>query len=246
MKFNLVFILAGLLLQVSISHGQWDPNINGGGYYSNGPIGIGTNAPEATLSVRSDNPQIAHFKHTTGTNSCIVVSNNTGSMNIGVGAATRHPYLWTNTGAMFIGDDGNPTMYVMMGNGNVGIGTTNPQAKLAVNGDIFSKKVKVTLSGWSDYVFQPEYRLRPLSEVEQYINQYHHLPEVVSAAEVEKNGLDVGDNQATLLKKIEELTLYMIEQSKKQQKLEENLEKLQKENVELKALVTKKKTSKKL
>lgn len=103
---------------------------------------------------------------------------------------------------------------------NVGIGTINPQAKLAVNGDVLAKKVKVTLSGWSDYVFNASYRLRPLSEVEQYIKQYGHLPEVVSAAEVEKNGLDVGDNQATLLKKIEELTLYVIELEKRMKELE--------------------------
>jgi hypothetical protein len=68
---------------------------------------------------------------------------------------------------------------------------------------------------------------------------------VVSAAEVEKNGLDVGDNQATLLKKIEELTLYVIDQSKKQQKIEEEVAQLKEENRELKALVGKKKTRKK-
>ncbi len=57
-----------------------------------------------------------------------------------------------------------------------GIGTSSPQAKLAVNGDIYSKKVKVTQSGWPDYVFHATYNLRPLSEVEQYIQIHHHLP----------------------------------------------------------------------
>ncbi|MBO9204678.1 MULTISPECIES: hypothetical protein [Niastella] len=117
--------------------------------------------------------------------------------------------------------------------GNIGIGTANPQAKLSVKGDILAQKVKVTLTGWSDYVFYPEYRLRPLNEVEQYIKQYHHLPEVVSAEEVEKNGVDVGDNQATLLKKIEELTLYVIEQDKKIKEMEA----LKKEVAELKAVI---------
>ncbi|MGN6490409.1 MAG: hypothetical protein ACTHLE_00320 [Agriterribacter sp.] len=98
--------------------------------------------------------------------------------------------------------------------GNVGIGTTNPQAKLAVNGDIFSTKVKVTQTGWPDYVFYPNYKLPPLKEVEKFIQQYKHLPDVPSASEVEKNGLDLGNNQALLLKKIEELTLYIIEQDK--------------------------------
>jgi hypothetical protein len=107
--------------------------------------------------------------------------------------------------------------------GNVGIGTTNPQAKLAVNGDIFSKKVKVTQTGWPDYVFHNTYRLRSLIELEQFIQQHKHLPDLPSAAEVEKNGLDLGDNQAVLLKKIEELTLYIIEQNKKQEKLEKEV-----------------------
>jgi hypothetical protein len=112
------------------------------------------------------------------------------------------------------------------GAGNVGIGTTDTKNyKFAVNGSaIFTKVVVKAYSNWPDYVFHANYRLRPLSEVEEYIKQYHHLPEVVSAEEVEKNGLDVGDNQATLLKKIEELTLYMIEQNKKIEALNKKIE----------------------
>jgi hypothetical protein len=123
------------------------------------------------------------------------------------------------------GDIGNTLqsrLYVTS-NGNVGIGTTSPQAKLAVNGDIYSKKVKVTQTGWPDYVFQSTYRLRPLSEIEQYIQQYHHLPEVPSAEEVEKNGLDLGENQAGLLQKIEELTLYIISLNKEVEALKKEI-----------------------
>jgi hypothetical protein len=129
----------------------------------------------------------------------------------------------------------------ILDNGNVGIGTGTPKAKLAVNGDILTTKVRVTMNNLPDYVFHTDYRLRPLSEVEQYIQQYHHLPEVPSAAEVKKEGLDLGDNQATLLKKIEELTLYVIDQNKKleaqakkQQQLEQRVNALQKENKLLK------------
>ncbi|OQP64633.1 hypothetical protein [Niastella populi] len=114
---------------------------------------------------------------------------------------------------------------IITSGGNVGIGTTNPQAKLAVNGDIFSKKVKVTQSGWPDYVFASGYKLPPLAEVEQFIKQQHHLPDVPSAAEVEKNGLDLGDNQAALLKKIEELTLYIINLNKEVEALKQELKK---------------------
>jgi hypothetical protein len=108
--------------------------------------------------------------------------------------------------------------------GNVGIGTTDTKGyTLAVNGNAIFTKIKVKQYGnWPDYVFDSSYRMRPLPEIEQYIQQHHHLPELPSAEEVEKSGLDLGENQATMLKKIEELTLYAIEQNKnqlKQQKL---------------------------
>ena len=120
-------------------------------------------------------------------------------------------------------------------NGNVGIGTrlaANPNGyKLAVNGTIGAKAVKVETSSttWADYVFLPSYRLRPLAEVESYIQAHSHLPEVPSAAEVEKNGHNLGEMDATLLKKIEELTLYLIEQNKQLQELKKGNEALQKE-----------------
>jgi hypothetical protein len=127
------------------------------------------------------------------------------------------------------------SMMYIKGNGNIGIGTSNPLEKLTVNGTVCATKIKASLSGcWADYVFEAGYRLRPISEVEQFINQYHHLPEVPSAAEVERNGLDVADNQTTLLKKIEELTLYIIEMNKQ-------IKLLQEENVQLKNLVLKNK-----
>lgn len=100
--------------------------------------------------------------------------------------------------------------------GNVGIGTANlpTGAKLAVNGDVYAKKIKVTQAGWPDYVFDNDYQLPTLSEVEAFIQKHKHLPGVISAKEVVKEGLDVGDNQVVLLKKIEELTLYIIEMKK--------------------------------
>jgi hypothetical protein len=80
--------------------------------------------------------------------------------------------------------------------GNVGIGTTDPQYKLAVNGAIGAKEVIVTSSGWPDYVFRPGYRLRPLSEVSSYIRANRHLPDIPSEAEVKENGVGVGEMQA--------------------------------------------------
>lgn len=128
--------------------------------------------------------------------------------------------------------------------GNVGIGTSTPQAKLDVNGKVFIgtsdantatqianyslavngpaifTKAKVSLYGsWPDYVFSPTYKLTPLDSLEQFIKLNGHLPEMPKAEEVKKNGIDLGDNQSLLLKKIEELTLFAIEQNKQSEKL---------------------------
>lgn len=104
--------------------------------------------------------------------------------------------------------------------GNVGIGTENPDAKLAVNGTIHSKEVKVDLTVPApDYVFANDYKLKSLQEVENYIKENSHLPEIPSAQEFEKNGINVSEMNMALLKKVEELTLYAIEQQKKSEKL---------------------------
>ena len=101
--------------------------------------------------------------------------------------------------------------------GNVGIGTINPDEKLTVKGKIHTQEVRVDLLGplVPDYVFSNDYKLKSLEEVEDYIKQNSHLPEIPSAKEIEKNGLMLAEMNMSLLKKIEELTLYSIEQNKK-------------------------------
>ena len=107
------------------------------------------------------------------------------------------------------------------GGGNVGIGLLDPGAnKLAVNGNIKAREVKVTLAGWSDFVFEDDYDLPTLEEVEKYIKTHRHLPEIPSAKEVEENGVELGKMDSKLLQKIEELTLYIIDQEKRIRKLE--------------------------
>ena len=103
-------------------------------------------------------------------------------------------------------------LYIKSG-GNVGIGTTSPSHKLAVNGTIRAKEVIVD-TGWSDYVFKPGYPLASLSEVEAHIKAHGHLPGVPSEAQVAKEGVTLGDMQSKLLAKIEELTLHQIAQEK--------------------------------
>lgn len=104
--------------------------------------------------------------------------------------------------------------------GNVGIGTNIPDAPLAVNGRIHAREVKVDVIGWPDYVFSEVYPLPELEELENYIAENGHLINVPSASEVEENGLLVGEMNKLLLEKIEELTLYIIEQNGKQKQLE--------------------------
>ncbi|MBV6646058.1 MAG: hypothetical protein KI790_11455 [Cyclobacteriaceae bacterium] len=112
----------------------------------------------------------------------------------------------------------------------VGIGTTNldPNFKLSVNGSIRSKEVKVE-ANWSDFVFESDYELRSLEELEEHINQKGHLPEIPSEAEVTEDGINLGEMNAKLLQKIEELTLYLIDQNKELKSAHYKIEQLQKE-----------------
>ena len=115
------------------------------------------------------------------------------------------------------------SQFVVLTNGNVGIGTANPTNRLAVNGTVKAKEVLVTLDGWADEVFRPDYALTPLAEVEEHIRRYGHLPGLPSEAQVLQGGIELGRMQALLLRKIEELTLHVIELSKENETLRRRL-----------------------
>jgi len=100
--------------------------------------------------------------------------------------------------------------------GNVGIGTTSPDQKLTVNGTIHAEEVIVDLSVPApDYVFEKEYKLPPISELEYFIEKNSHLPEFPPAKEMETEGIILSQMNLNLLKRIEELTLYIIAQEKR-------------------------------
>lgn len=132
-------------------------------------------------------------------------------------------------------NDGN-TAYTPMGfyaskyyfgNGNIGIGTTTPDQMLTVNGTIHAKEVLVDMDILADYVFNSDYSLMPLHKVEAFVKTNKHLPEIPSAAEVKEKGLSMGEMQNKLLQKIEELTLYVIELQKTNEKQSAKIEELE-------------------
>ena len=113
-------------------------------------------------------------------------------------------------------------------NGYVGIGNTAPDAPLTVSGQVHAQEVKVTVTApGPDYVFEPDYKLTSLDEIKNYIDQNKHLPEVPSAKEMEKNGVQLGEMNMLLLKKIEELTLYVIELKKENEKQQNHINALE-------------------
>ncbi|SHN37607.1 hypothetical protein [Mucilaginibacter sp. OK098] len=166
----------------------------------NSSIGIGTNSPLTPLDVKLAANQ--HIQFATNVNggysgaSGIVCINdaNTGYTPLGFYASNYY-----------------------FGGGNVGIATTDTKGyTFAVNGTAIATSITVkAYANWPDFVFKPTYKLASLTEVKTYIDQNHHLPDVPSAAEVEQNGLNLGEMNKVLLKKVEDLTLYLIEQDKK-------------------------------
>jgi len=173
--------------------------------------------------------RIGHNKRTTQSfNSADTILAGAGGQGGGVFASYNQS---TNVG--FIGSlsPGNAWRNLVLnpGGGNVGIGTTSTGShRLAVEGSIGAREVVVTSGpGWSDYVFKPGYRLKPLKEIASYIKSNHHLPGIPTEAEVQEKGVSVGEMQAKLLAKVEELTLHMIQAEERNDRLEQVNQKLQ-------------------
>lgn len=134
---------------------------------------------------------------------------------------------------IYYGGSGAGSGITINNSGFVGIGTSTPDSKLSVNGVIHARAVNVNLTGWPDFVFTPSYKLVPLEELQTYINLHQHLPDIPSAKNIEINGVDVGEMLKSQLKKIEELTLYLIELKRENQNLNERLTKIEGKNNKL-------------
>lgn len=195
-------------LKVAGSKGLFITNLTDGRdemvFGGDGNIGIGTVNPLSPLHIFQTGPSALTFERS---------GHDKYGLNV---AGTQGLYINNLT-------DGRTEM-VFDGNGNIGIGTSNPgSSKLAVNGKIRAKEIKVESSGWSDFVFYDNYKLKTLEKVEQHINEKGHLPEIPSEAEVIENGINLGEMNAKLLQKIEELTLYLIQQNKEIKELKEKI-----------------------
>ncbi|MEW7289450.1 hypothetical protein [Aquimarina sp. 2304DJ70-9] len=198
---------ARLTVNSNINEGPFMARINGNTKFvinGTGKVGIGTTSPSYLLDVNG-------------------ALNLNKSVSSGVALRVKgSEALWYN-GTYFSWGYGGSWNYFK---DRVGIGTSSPSSNymLSVNGKIRAKEIRVE-TGWADYVFEDEYELRTLEEVEAFIAKNGHLPDVPSAKEVEANGIELGSMDATLLRKLEEITLYLIE--------------LKKENEELKLVIQK-------
>ena len=231
--------------------------IRGGGAHGevtlkgdNGSITIGA-TDEQTMTFNTDRSK--YVFNIDGTNRMLIQSDG----NVGIGLLSPIGRLHVNGGALIVGVGTSESAraanvlkfgdnsYVKIGEwqkdnmlsfsahsynfclGNVGIGTTNPQYRLDVAGKIRAKELIIETTG-ADFVFADNYKLRPLSEVKAFIEENKHLPEIKSAQEMQQNGVGVNELQTQLLQKIEELTLYLIQQEQTIQDLRQEVEQLKK------------------
>jgi len=219
---------------------------------SSGNLGLGTTSPQKELHITSDGRTAIRVGGPNSASGAVADLEMVPS-NGGVIGASRY-WIWSFRTDSWSGSPGDLALYSHDGTdytspiivqsdgdvelvngasaprkGNVGIGTSSPDAKLAVKGDIHAEEVRVDLSVPApDYVFEADYDLNSLEELQYYINTHGHLPNIPSAAELEVDGIVLGDMNMKLLEKIEELTLYILEQHKNQIRLEKRITELEK------------------
>ena len=194
----------------------------------NGNVGIGTTNPLSKLDVNgnilissADLPMGLNME-VGGTVPLLNMSMNfreANKNNAYIGAGFRIDTR-TNFAPLFqwlkrdAGGENESMLMSLTSSGNLGLGISHPDERLSVNGNIRSKEVKVEATNWPDYVFLPDYKLPTLTQIAEQIKIKGHLPDMPSAKEVETNGIALGEMNKLLLKKVEELTLHLIEKDK--------------------------------
>lgn len=185
-------------------------------------VGIGTATPAEALDLkgnmlcsgnikggRTDWQPFQIFANSSETDgSSILMSNNNDQ-------AGSIKFYSTGTSGRIEFHNQNIQVMSIRGDNNVYFGDPETNTNIYVNGEITSSLVRVNTQEWWDCVFKNDYQLKPLAEVEDYINKHQHLPDIPSENEMKANGIDVAQMNALLLKKIEELTLYVIELEKR-------------------------------
>jgi hypothetical protein len=191
--------------------------------------GIGVSGTGGWIGVRGEAPSGAYTGAVYGV---FGTANGTAGTRIGVfGSASGGEVNWAG---YFSGD-----AYI---SSDLRIATTTQATgfALSVNGKIACEEVLVEdMLNWPDYVFADDYNLMSLEELEKSINENNHLPGLPSASEIEEHGLMLGDVQKKMMEKIEELTLYTIEQNKIMNELLRKMENLEKENAALRESINK-------
>ena len=199
-------------------------------------IGIGTNSPSQKLDIRGNIALDNYSIISKGGSSVGFGSGGIGNEDddITVNVANDGEFELNRAGVNLF-SVGNYILIDRTNSKNIGIGIENPQNKLSVNGTIWATKMKVSFTDGADWVFEDEYELLTLEEVEEFVHKNKHLPGIPSAEEFRQNDLNVAEMDNMLLQKIEELTLYMIDMNKRVNELETENQELKEEISRLKS-----------